>query len=120
MVLVVGLDKFVELRLGSVEGEAHVADAAGLALLHQELHHAVVYVALAEGRVAAASDGVHQVVVKVVRLQLVEGIPVHLLGCLRGCVVEVGQLGGNIIGVAGIAAEGYSGSLFALALEVCR
>ena len=79
VVLVVCLDELVKLLLPSVEGEAHIADASGFALLEQEVHHSVVHITLAESPVSATADAVHQVVVKVVRLQLIKGIEVHLL-----------------------------------------
>ena len=59
-----------------------------------------------------------QIVVEVVRIELPEGVAVHLQGRLGGLVAEVGQLGGNVIAAAGITAEGDAGRLFAQALQV--
>ena len=115
---VVQADKAVELRGAAVEGEAQVADAAFFPFLEQELHHAVLNIALAEGFHAAAANGVQQVIVEIVRFKLLKGVVVHLDGCLGRLVAKVGQLGGNVVFVARVAAEGNAGRLFALPLQV--
>ena len=116
---VVQADELVELRRTAVEREAQVADAARLPLLVQELHHPVLHVALAEGFHAAAADGVQEIVVEVVRLELHKGVLIHFYGRLRSLIVEVGELGGNIILLPGMTAEGNTRRLLALSLQVC-
>ena len=102
----------VEFRLAAMEREAKLADASGLALFKDEVHHTVVLVALLEGLVAAAADGMHQIVVKIICLHLLEGVMIHLLRCLLGENPEVGQFGGNVVGIPWMARKRDSGGLF--------
>ena len=115
---VVQADELVELAGRAVEGEAQVADAACLLFLDEEIHHAVLHVALFESGHAAAADGVQEVVVEIVRLQLLEGVLVHLDGSLRRGVVEVGEFRGDEILVARMAAQGDACGLFRLPHQV--
>ena len=116
---VVHLHESVEFLCRSVEGEAQVAYATGLFFLAEEVKHTVLYIPLVECLPAATSYGVEEVVVEVVCLELLERIVVHLDGCLGGPVSKVGKLGGNVVAFPWMAAQGNSGGLFALALQVC-
>ena len=120
VVLVVEGNKLLELAGRAMEREPELADPPGLPLLQQVIDHAVVLVALLEGLVAALPDRVEQVVVEVVRLHLVERVPVHLQRRLRRIVVEVRELRGNVEGLAGIAVQGLGGSLLRLPAQVRR
>ena len=119
MVFRVQFDEGVECVLRSVEGEAEVADTAGLTLLEEELHHVVVLVSVLEHRVPATSDRVEEVVVDVVGAQVLERPVVHLFRFPFRPAVEVGEFGCREVSVPGIAAQGYAGGLFRLSLQIC-
>ena len=70
-------DEFVEFSGCAMEGESQIADASCFLLLDEEFHHPVLHVALFESRDAATADGVQEIIVEIVRLQLLEGILVH-------------------------------------------
>ena len=119
MVFVVHGQHLVEDILVAVEREPEVSDAARLALFHQEVHHAIVDIAAVE-LVHATANGVQQVVVDVVDLQLFHGVVIHrhagLATLRRG--MEVRQLGGYKILRALVSAEGDARAGFRLALTV--
>ena len=94
MYLVVHGQHFVEYILRAVERKAQVAYAACFTFFHQEVYHAVFYVAGTESLDAAVANGVEQVVVNVVHLQLLKRTVVHGNGVFACIVGEVGQLGG--------------------------
>ena len=112
--------EFVEFGRTAVERKAHLAYLALLPLLQHEIHHPVVHIALLEGCDSALAYGMHQVVVEVVGLHLVEGVVIHLLRGSRGSVPEVGKFRGYVEALARITAQGYAGSPFRLTLEICR
>ena len=119
MVLVVHGQHLVEYLFIAVERESEVADAACLALLHQEVHHAIVHVAGVEF-VHAATYCVQQVVVDVVDLQVLHRFPVHLdagLAALRRRV-EVGELRGHEIFLTLVATQRNARTGLRLALTV--
>ena len=118
VVLLMGLEQFVKFRLAAVEGESHLADAARLTFLEQEIHHAVFDIALAEGPDTAAADRVHQVVVEIIGLQLIERVVIHLLRCSGRSVSEIGKLRSDVIRVARIAAQRNARCFLRLALQV--
>ena len=115
---VVHVHERVELVLGPVEGEAQVTDASGGLFLKEKVDHAVFHIAFAVGFFAAPADSMEQVIVKVVRLELLEGLMVHLDGGLGALVAKVGQFGGDEVAAARMPAQGLSGGFFALALQV--
>ena len=110
---------FVEDLLLSVEGPAEVADAAGFTLLYEEVQHAVVDVSLVEV-LHGLADGVQQVIVDVVCLQVDERLAVHGHRTLAAWISEVGELGGDVVGVPGVAFEGYAGGVLGEAAQICR
>lgn len=81
----------------SMIGESEVADASGFALFQQEVQHAIVQIAGAEGFHAAHADAVQQEVVDVVHLQVAEGAVIHGKGLFAAvrAGTEVGQLCGK-------------------------
>ena len=97
----------------AMEGPTKVTDASRLPLLQQEIQHTIVDITILEELDAtASSDGVHQVVVQIVRLQALEGLAIHRQGVLPGVVSLVGEFGRQEIGVARMTTEGNSrGSL---------
>ena len=111
VVLVVEGHHLVELALLAVERPAEVADAAGLAFLEEEVKDTVVDEAFLKVTLAIlhAAEGVEQVVVDVVDLQVLERLVVHLDAGLIGPVAEVAHLGGHEPFVARMAAEGDAG-----------
>ena len=111
-------EHLVEHVLRAVEGEAQVADASCLALLHEVVYHPVLNVALAEGLDASVPDGMEEVVVDVVDLELLERPSVHGDGVLTGVVGEVGQLGGDEELVPRMPLESESGGTFGPSLYV--
>ena len=113
------LHEVVELVLGAVEGEAKVADSAGLLFLEKEGNQAVVYVAFVEGILSAAADGMQEIVVEVGCLELLKGAFVHLYGCFGRRIPEVRELGGNVVALTGMPGESLSGGVLAETLEVC-
>ena len=93
----------------AMEGPTEVTDASCLPLLQQEIQHPIVDVAILKELDAAASpDGVHQVVVQIVRLQALERLAIHRQGVLPGVVSLVGEFGRQEIGVARMTTEGNS------------
>ena len=96
VVLVVQGHNLVEDFLLAVEREAEVADAASLALLHEEVHHAVVHIACVE-LLHSAAHSVQQIVVEIVHLQFLQRVTVHLNGLLALVVlgVEVREFRGH-------------------------
>ena len=92
----------------SMIGKTQVADAPGFTFLEQEVQHAVVQVALMEVFHAASSHAVQEHVVDVIHLQFLEGVMVHGKGTLSGLRLgrEVGELGGYIVALAGMPAQG--------------
>ena len=77
MIGIVQGKEFVEHLLGTVERPSKMTDTACLALLLEEVQHTVVHVALAEIVHTSATQGVKQIVVDVVHLQLTEGAVIH-------------------------------------------
>ena len=117
MVFLVQFHQLHESLFVSVEREAEFADVAQPAFLHQEIHHPVVAEAAVEG--GFVGQRVQQVVVNVVRAEILQRVPVHLdrqfVGRNRA---DVRQLGGDEIAVARIALQGFSGRGLALPLQV--
>ena len=118
VVLLVQGHHVVEALLVAVEGETEVADAARLALLHEEVHDAAVLEAVLE--ILAVTDGVQQVVVDVVGLEDLQRAAVHLHAVLEGGWPEHGQLGGQEPLLAGIAVQRLGRGPFAVAAQVDR
>ena len=96
-----------------------MADASGLALLYEEIQHAVVDVSFTEV-LHAAAYGVQQVVVDVVRLQVDERLAVHFHGELPGWIGEIGQFCGNEVFVPWVPFEGCSGGVLGESAQICR
>ena len=105
MILVDHGQDLVEHLFLTMKREAQVANATCLAFGHEEFEHAVVHIALAE-LLHAATNGVEQVVVDIVYLQLLERVVVHLHGTFARSVAEVGQLGGYEVFLALVATQG--------------
>ena len=119
MVFVVTAQHLIEHRFLPVERETEVADAASLTLLHQEVHHTVVHIASIE-LVHTAADGVQQVIVQIVHLQLLHRVAVHLNRLLTAPVVavEVRQLRGHEVLRALVTAQGDARATLRLSLTV--
>ena len=119
MVLVVQGKNLVEHLLLAMKRETEVADAAGLSLLHEEVHHAVVHITRVE-LLHSAANGVQQVVVDIVHLQLLHGVAVHLDGLLALMVlgIEVRELRGYEVLRALVAAQRDTRAAFRLSLTV--
>ena len=103
-----------------MERPSEVADAAGLALLDEEVEDAVVHEAFLEvaDAVVDTTEGVEEVVVDVVDAEFLETVVIHLDAGLVAPVAEVGHLGGDEPFVARMAAEGDACSLFGHAFEI--
>ena len=78
MVRVGKSEQGVELRLVAMERESQLAYSACLSLFHQEIHHSVIHVADVESIHSASSDGVEEIEIDVVGLQVLEGVLIHL------------------------------------------
>ena len=115
---VVQFHEVVELMLGAVEGESEVPDPARFLFLAQEVDHAVLYVALLEGLLAAPSDGMEEVVVEIIGLELLEGVPVHPEGGLHRLVSEVGKLRRDEVLLPRMTTQGDARGFFRLPLQV--
>ena len=61
-----------------------------------------------------------QIVVDVVGLEIDERLAVHGHRAFAAGVAEIGQLGGNIVGVPRVTLEGYAGGILREAAQVCR
>ena len=83
----------VKYLLRTVERPSKMAYASCLALLLEEIQHAIVHIAFAEVVHTAAAQGMEQVIVDVVHLQFAEGTVIHGQGVLARRIREVGQLG---------------------------
>ena len=104
-----------------MEGPAQVADPSLGTLLQHEVEHAILDVAILEKLDAAAStDGVHQVVVQVVGLQVLQGLVEHGDRVLTRIVAEVRHLGGQVVGLARMATQGDARSLLRHTLHIDR
>ena len=101
-----------------MEGQSELADLSFLTLLEEEFKDSVVLETLLETFGSAASEGVEEVVVDVVDLEVLEGVVVELHGDLAVVALEVGHLGGDVVAVSGVPAEGYSHGFLALTLEI--
>ena len=123
MHLVVQREGVAEDGLVAVEGVAEVADASGLALLQEEVEHAVVDEAGVEELhrvLSAAADGVEQVEVDHVGAQEATRLLVHLARLLEGVRLggEVGKLRGDEPLVARMLRERVAQHLLGLAAAV--
>ena len=96
VVLLIHGQYLVEYLLKTMEREAKMTDASRLALFHQIVHHTVIHIATVK-LVHAATDGVQQIVVDIVHLQVLQRVLIHLDTRLptlcRG--VEVRQFGSH-------------------------
>ena len=119
MVLVVSSQYLVKHLLLAVEREAEVTDAAGLALLHQVVHHAILHIAFLEFR-HRATYGMQQIIVYIVRLQLLQRVLVHRDTCLMALRVwmEVRQLRGDEHFLAVVSLQGDTRALLRLSLTI--
>lgn len=61
----------------SVKRKPQVPDTPGLAFFHQKINHTVVDVPCPECLDAAIADGVQQIIIDVVHLQVLERFPIH-------------------------------------------
>ena len=118
VVLVVICHQLVKAFRSSVERESEVADASCLSLLEEILHHAVVDESLSES--VAVTDRVEKIVVDIICLEVFLRLLIHFDRVLLCIVAEVGELGSHEIAFTWISAEGYTSSLFALALKIYR
>ena len=109
---VIEFHELVEGILVAVEGESEVPDPSLFLLSAQEFEHSVFDIPLVEGLDAAAADRMEKVIVEIVRLEVLEGVFVHLERGLAGIVPEVGELSSNIIGRARETAQGDAGGPF--------
>ena len=122
MVFVVPGEERVEDLHFTMIGEAEVADAPCGAFLHEVVEDAVVHVSGVECIHASSADGMQQVIVDIVYLQLAHGIVVHLDTCLAGLRLgrEVRELRGNVVFTALVAAEGDTRTAFRESAAVGR
>ena len=68
---------FIEHVRCSVKRKSQVPDTPGLAFFHQKINHTVVDVPCPECLDAAIADGVQQIIIDVVHLQVLERFPIH-------------------------------------------
>ena len=122
VVLVVVVEQVVEHAHVAVVGETEVADAAFLALLHQEVEHAVVDESSAQGIESAAADAVQQVVVDVVGLQALQRLVVEPFRLLQApeALVLVRHLGGHEDFLAVVPAQGLAHQFLGASAHVHR
>ena len=97
---------FEDLRV-AVEGESQVADALLLAQLQAPVERAVLEVALREGLEPAVADGVEEVVVDVIGLEVFQRPLEHLLALVERILLrrEVGELRRHDVVAARVAAR---------------
>ena len=121
MILVGEGNHLVELALLSMERPAEVADATFLALLHEEIEHAVVDKSLLEvaGTVRIdATEGMEEIIINMFDAELHERILIHAETGLTGPCAEVGEFGGDEPFVARMAVKGHAGGPFRHASHV--
>ena len=102
--------------------------ASGFPLFQQIVQQTVVEEALFQERHAVVrADAVQKIIVDIVCLEFLERLVVHADGGIKqllsfhgACKMLVGHFGGNEIGIARMAAEGDSGSLFRKSPHVGR
>ena len=87
----------VELFLVSVERKTELAYLAFLALREQEIHHSIILEPGFEAFRSASSEGMQQIVVDVVGLQVFERVLVELHRDAAVVAPEVGHLRGDEI-----------------------
>ena len=122
VVLLLMVEQPVEVAHVTVVREAQMSDAACLALLQQEVEHAIFQEALLQ-RVAATADAMQQVVVDMVNAQLLHGRLVHLFGGLHaGVAPHVREFRGHEVFLAWVTAQGVAHQHFRLPSHVdgCR
>ena len=78
MVFLVQFHQGIKAGLVSVKGESEISDASLLPLLHQEIHHPIVHESFIKLCHASAADGVEEIVVQMVGLEIVQRVMVHL------------------------------------------
>ena len=120
VVLVVQLQKLVELLLIAVEGKSELADLPFLPVRLKQVHHPVVHEPVVESLKASAAEGVEQVVVQIVRLKVPERIVVQFQGRGPGMVAEVGQFSGEVVRAPRMPAQGVAHSLLGKSPEIDR
>ncbi len=91
----------------------------GLAFLEQELEHSVLHIPVLE-ILHAPADAVQEVVVYVVRPEILEGLPVHEHRVLSRPVAEIGELRRYVVGLPRMAAQREPGGRLALSLKIDR
>ena len=119
MIFLIEGQHLVEHRLLTMERETEVTYAACLTLFHQIIHHAVLDIA-ADKLIITASNGMQQIVVDIVYLQLLQRVMIHLDGLLPLPVVavKVGELRGNEILAPLMPAKGDACTLLRLTLTI--
>ena len=120
MHLVVHGKHFVEHVHRTVERESEIADAPCFTLLNQEFYHSILDITLAECLYASVADGMQQVIVDIVRLQVLERLAVHSYRILARIVGEVRQFRGQIIRLSRITAQRYAGGFLRPSLNIHR
>ena len=88
VVFVLQGEHLIKHRLLTMERETEVTDTTSLTLLHQKVHDTVVHITAIE-LVHTTTDGVQQIVVDIVHLQLLHRVLVHLDGLLSFPIVAV-------------------------------
>ena len=120
MILVVQLQEPVEYITPSVERKTQIPDTALLTLLQQKIKQPIIHIPLLETLKTGCPDSVKQIIVEIISPQLLHRIVIHLQSGLTRRIIEIRQLGRNIIRITRIAAERNSGSLLRLPLEIGR
>ena len=93
--------------------KTQVADASGLALFQEEIHHPVVEeTGIEQPHAVAPAHGMQQVIVDAVHLHFLERLAIHGNGILAREVREIGKLGSHEIRVPGMAAQGDARGTF--------
>ena len=110
--------EFVQRLLVAMERESQLADGPFLPLLEQEIHHPVFNITHLESAISATADGMQEVVVDIIRLQLLERVAVHPQGSFARGVLEIGQLGGPEEILSRMPVEGDGGSPLRLTAQV--
>ena len=79
----------------TVKRESQIADTPRLPLFQQKFHHSVINIPCLESLRSATTDGVEQIVIDIIRLQILERLAIHGNGILTAIITEIREFGSN-------------------------
>ena len=79
----------------TMKRESQITDTPCLPFLQQKFHHSIINIPCFESLCSATADGVEQIVINIIRLQILERLAIHSNGILTAIIAEIRQLGSN-------------------------